>query len=244
MRSPCQQLRETPLPASGKAAGDSSFDHLAKNGEDIPKPVIYRLSIYLRCLTQLRDEGRHTLSSEALAEYAGVKSTQLRKDLAYFGQFGTRGLGYNVTQLTTIVGRVLGTKKSRSVVLIGVGNLGLALLSYQGFRREGFHINAAFDLVPQKPRNKFITQPVFPMSFVSHYIQSNRIRIAILCTPPGAAQNTAALLIRHGITGILNFAPTVLQVPDHVTVNNVDLAIELENLSYFIQKKTFTESVR
>ena len=129
----------------------------------IPRKTIYRLSIYLRCLARLRENGLGTVSSEALAQVAGVKSTQLRKDLACFGTFGTRGLGYDVAALSKKIADELGTSSLQPVILVGVGNLGLALLSYRGFEKEGFEIIAAFDAAPKRKRDKEIKQPILGM---------------------------------------------------------------------------------
>jgi redox-sensing transcriptional repressor len=202
---------------------------------EIPRKTIYRLSIYLRCLARLKDNGLLTVSSEALAQVAGVKSTQLRKDLTYFGQFGTRGLGYDVEQLSKMITGELGTKSLQPVVLVGVGNLGLALLSYRGFEKEGFEIVSAFDLDPRRKRDKKITQAILGMDKLAEVIRDKSVRMAILSVAASAAQEVANTLVACGITGILNFAPIVLHVPEEVMVNNVNLAIELENLSYFIQ---------
>jgi redox-sensing transcriptional repressor len=210
---------------------------LKKTGRlEIPRKAIYRLSIYLRCLSRLQGNGIRTVSSEALARGAGVKSTQLRKDLTYFGQFGTRGLGYDVGQLQQLIADLLGTNSLQPVVLVGVGNLGLALLSYQGFQPEGFEITAAFDLEADKKRNKTSFQPVQGMDKLADFVHAHAVRMAILTVPAQVAQEVANQLVSAGITGILNFAPVVLQVPEDVIVNNVNLAIELENLSYFIQQ--------
>src|SRR6187402_448131 len=127
---------------------------------EIPRKTVYRLSIYQRCLNRLKDNHIETVSSEALAKAAGVKSTQLRKDLTYFGQFGTRGLGYDVEQLAKMISDLLGTNSLQPVVLVGVGNLGLALLSYRGFEKEGFEIVAGFDQDPQRRRDKQVSQPI------------------------------------------------------------------------------------
>ena len=201
----------------------------------IPRKTVYRLSIYLRCLARLRDNGIGTVSSEALAKAAGVKPTQLRKDLAYFGTFGTRGLGYDVAELSKIIADELGTSSLQPVILIGVGNLGLALLSYRGFEKEGFDIVAAFDADPRRKRNKEIKQPILGMDELPSFIAANGVKMAILSVPADAAQAVANQLIAAGIVGILNFSPIVLATPEEVMVNNVNLAIELENLSYFIQ---------
>ena len=202
----------------------------------IPRKTIYRLSIYLRCLARLRENSIVTVSSEALAKAAGVKSTQLRKDLAYFGTFGTRGLGYDVVELARMIADELGTSRLQPVILVGVGNLGLALLSYRGFEKEGFEIVAAFDLEPQRPRGKKVHVTVAGLKALPAFIREHRVRMAILTVPAEAAQAVANELIACGVMGILNFSPIVLHVPEEVMVNNVNLAIELENLSYFIQE--------
>jgi len=201
----------------------------------IPRKTIYRLSIYLRCLARLRENGIGTVSSEALAKAAGVKPTQLRKDLAYFGTFGTRGLGYDVAELSRKIAEELGTSSLQPVILVGVGNLGLALLSYRGFEKEGFEIIAAFDAEPRRQRDKKIKQPVIGMEQLPEFIREHNVKMAILSVPAAVAQAVANSLVESGIMGILNFAPIVLTVPEDVMVNNVNLAIELENLSYFIQ---------
>ena len=201
----------------------------------IPRKTIYRLSIYLRCLARLRENGIGTVSSEALAKAAGVKPTQLRKDLAYFGTFGTRGLGYDVAELSKKIAEELGTSSLQPVILVGVGNLGLALLSYRGFEKEGFEIIAAFDAEPRRQRDKKIKQPVIGMEQLPEFIREHNVKMAILSVPAAVAQAVANSLVESGIMGILNFAPIVLTVPEDVMVNNVNLAIELENLSYFIQ---------
>jgi redox-sensing transcriptional repressor len=202
---------------------------------EIPRKTIYRLSVYLRCLARLKEKNIQTVSSEALAKVAGVKPTQLRKDLAYFGTFGKRGLGYDVGELSQMIADELGTSRLQPVILIGVGNLGLALLSYRGFEKEGFEIVAAFDVDPLRPRDKKITQPIFGMEDLPPFVQKFGVRMAILTVPAEVAQEVANTLVQCGIVGILNFSPIVLSVPEDVMVNNVNLAIELENLSYFIQ---------
>jgi redox-sensing transcriptional repressor len=202
----------------------------------IPRKTIYRLSIYLRCLARLRENGISTVSSEALARAAGVKPTQLRKDLAYFGTFGTRGLGYDVGALSKRISDKLGTSRLQPVVLIGVGNLGLALLSYRGFEKEGFEIVAAFDTDPNRKRDKPIKQPIYSMDELPGFVKKQNVKMAILTVPAPVAQEVANQVVEAGIVGILNFSPMVLAVPEDIMVNNVNLAIELENLSYFTQE--------
>jgi redox-sensing transcriptional repressor len=202
---------------------------------EIPRKTVYRLSLYLRCLQRLKDNGIRTVSSETLAKVASVKSTQLRKDLTYFGQFGTRGLGYDVEQLSRLITDLLGTNSLQPVILVGVGNLGSALLAYRGFEKEGFEIVAAFDVDASRKRGKGPPQSVLGLEQLPELVRERNVRMAILTVPATVAQEVANLLVRSGITGILNFAPLVLEVPEDVMVNNVNLAIELENLSYFVQ---------
>jgi redox-sensing transcriptional repressor len=203
---------------------------------EIPRKAVYRLSVYFRGLQRLKGNGIRTVSSEALAKAAGVKPTQLRKDLTYFGQFGTRGLGYDVEQLAEMISEVLGTTSLQPVVLAGVGNLGLALLSYRGFEKEGFEIIAAFDINAARHRGRAGAVAILPMEKLALLVRERNVKMAILTVPASAAQEVANALVQCGITGILNFAPLVLDVPETVVVNNVNLAIELENLSYFVQR--------
>ena len=202
---------------------------------DIPRKTVYRLSLYYRALQRLRAARTETVSSAALAKAAGVKPTQLRKDLTYLGQFGTRGLGYGVEALRAKLTDVLGTTRLQPVILVGAGRLGSALLRYPGFAKEGFEIVAAFDLVATKARAREVGVKVFLPHRIAPFIGENGIKMAILTVPATAAQEVANALVAAGVLAILNFAPIILQVPDTVVVNNVDLAIELENLSYFIR---------
>ncbi len=202
---------------------------------DIPKKAIYRLSIYNRCLQRLKDNQVETVSSSALAKAAGVKPAQLRKDLAYFGTFGTRGLGYLVDALSGMIREVLGRERLQPVVLVGAGNLGSALLRYKGFEKEGFEVIAAFDAEPEAAVKRGVIVPVLPDTRIVEFVQANQVRMAILCVPVQYAQEVTNSLVLAGVQGILNFSPIVLQVPAEVVVNNVDLALELENLSYFIR---------
>jgi redox-sensing transcriptional repressor len=201
----------------------------------IPRKTVYRLSLYYRALQRAKANQVDTVSSAALAKAAGVKPTQLRKDLTYFGQFGTRGLGYNVEALSLRLMDVLGTAHLQPVILVGAGNLGSALLKYPGFAKEGFEVAAAFDVAPSRQRAKDLGARVLPMTKMKDFVRENHVRMAILTVPSNVAQEVANDLIEAGILAVLNFAPIILQVPDNVVVNNVDLAIELENLSYFIQ---------
>ena len=202
---------------------------------EIPRKTVYRLSLYYRALQRARDAHVETVSSAALAKAAGVKPTQLRKDLTYFGQFGTRGLGYNVAQLSSALTEVLGTTHLQPVILVGAGHLGSALLRYHGFAKEGFEVVAAFDIDASRQRARDLGVKVLPMNKLDEFVRERRIKIAILTVPANVAQEVANTIVAAGVQAILNFAPVILQVPDKVVINNVDLAIELENLSYFIQ---------
>ena len=199
----------------------------------IPRKTVYRLSVYLRCLERFAEDGVQTASSHALAQAAGVKPTQLRKDLTSFGHFGTRGLGYDVLTLRGKIAEVLGRTQLQPVVLIGVGHLGSALLAYKGFEKESFEIVAGFDVDVKRKRRKTYSQPILPLGRLENYVRSHKIRMAIITVPASVAQEVANRMVAAGVTAVLNFAPVVLRVPGNVVVSNVNLAIELENLSYF-----------
>jgi redox-sensing transcriptional repressor len=199
----------------------------------IPKKTVYRLSVYMRCLEQMREDGVKTASSHGLAQAAGVKPTQLRKDITCFGHFGTRGLGYDVETLHDKIAEVLGRKRLQPVVLVGVGHLGAALLAYKEFQKESFEISAGFDIDTKRHRRKTFHQPIYPLDKLEKYVRQHAVKMAIVTVPPLAAQDVANRLIGAGVTAILNFAPVVLRVPSNVVVSSVNLAIELENLSYF-----------
>lgn len=204
---------------------------------EIPQKSIYRISLYGRCLERLHENGQEMISSSALATAAGVNPSQLRRDLAYFGTFGTRGRGYPVDALRKAIHEGLGRAKLQPVIMVGAGNLGRALLRYDGFKKEGYEILAAFDLAAESLRNRNIPVPLHSTDDLPGFIKEKNVQMAILCVPATHAQEVANILVDAGIQGILNFSPAVLQVPSEVTVNSVDLALELENLNYFIRKK-------
>lgn len=202
---------------------------------DIPRKTVYRLSLYRRCLQKLREQKVETVSSDDLARSAGVKPTQLRKDLAYVGQFGTRGLGYSVDTLSDAINGMMGITVLQPVVMVGVGNLGSALLRYGGFRKEGFEIIAAFDADPAhvKATTEEMGVPVHDVRDLGRYVSEHGVRMAIIAVPESAGQGVADILAASGVQAILNFSPAVLDVPDEVVVNQVDLAAELRSLCYF-----------
>lgn len=203
---------------------------------EIPQKSIYRISLYNRCLERLHENGHEMVSSSALATAAGVKPSQLRRDLAYFGTFGTRGRGYPVEALRMAIHEGLGRAKLQPVIMVGAGNLGRALLRYDGFCKEGYDILAAFDSASEGLADKNIPVPLHPSDEIASFVKKHRVQMAILCVPGEFAQQAVNQLVEAGVQGILNFSPALLQVPSEVTVNNVDLALELENLSYFVRK--------
>lgn len=202
---------------------------------DIPRRTVYRLSLYQRCLQKFGERGVETVSSEDLAGEAGVKPTQLRKDLGHVGQFGTRGLGYNVTTLSGAISGILGLSILQPVVMVGVGNLGSALLRYGGFRREGFEIIAAFDSDTEhvKSTTEEMGVPVLAVDQLAEYVQTHGVRVAIIAVPEAAGQSVADDLVAQGVKAILNFSSAVLSVPEGVMVNQVDLAAELGSICFF-----------
>jgi redox-sensing transcriptional repressor len=201
----------------------------------IPEMTIRRLSVYTRCLAQLEEDGVKTISSQDLAERFNLNSAQVRKDLAYFGEFGVRGIGYFVSRLKTELQKILGLDREWSVALVGFGNLGSALYNYKGFARQGFRIAAIFDVDPGKVRVPDAV-PVFGPADMAREIQARSIQIAILAVPADGAQAVTDLLVAAGIRSILNFAPARLRVPRDVRLKNVDLSIELETLSFYLAK--------
>lgn len=165
-----------------------------------------------------------------------MKPAQLRKDLGYFGQFGTRGLGYPVEVLLKAFREVLGRATLQPVILVGAGNLGRALLRYEGFMKEGFEVLAAFDKHADVIDTSRVPVPVLSDKEMVSFIEENHVRMAVICVPVEQGQGVANILVEAGVQGILNFSPTILQVPENVVITRVDLAMELENLSFFIDQ--------
>lgn len=198
----------------------------------IPEPAVRRLSLYLRQLEAFKRQDRRTISSKQLGQSLRLTDAQVRKDLAYFGQFGHPGIGYRVGDLIAELRRVLGTDKTWNVLLVGVGNLGRALLSYRGFQSKGFELVAIFDDDPQKVGKRLGQFDVLPMSGLADTINRLQIRLAMMAVPADHAQRVADVLIDTGIRGILNFAPVSLSVPPNVAVSTVDVAVQLEQLSF------------
>lgn len=217
-------------PADGRTNGVGASRY-------VPEATVARLATYLRVLTATRDQGTITVSSGKLASEAGVNSSMLRKDLSYLGSYGIRGVGYDVATLTGQVARALGLTVHRCVALIGIGNLGQALAGYAGFATRGFQIAALLDADPARigtPLRGLIIRDVADIKAV---VTDCNITIGVLATPAAAAQDVCDQLVAAGVTSILNFAPTVLNVPAEVDVRKVDLAAELQILSFHENRK-------
>ncbi len=204
----------------------------------IPEKTVTRLSIYLRCLEELEADGMGSVSSKQLAERFGLNSAQVRKDLAYFGQFGVRGLGYYIAELKHNLERILGLKQDWEVALVGVGNLGSALIAYKGFQARGFRISMAFDTDPAKVGQRIDGVVVVDAAKLVSMLRKKKVKIAVVAVPAAVAQSVADLLVDAGVTAILNFAPAQLAVPEGVKVQNVDLSVLLKTLSYHTVRTT------
>lgn len=201
-----------------------------------PKAVVGRVSLYLRQLEAYQRQGCTTVSSSQLGGPLSIKNAQVRKDLAFFGQFGHPGVGYRIDELIDALRHILGIDHDWPLALVGLGNLGRALIKYRGFRSRGFHIVALFDNDPSKIGLSFDGLIVEPIESLRKVAATRKIRLAILAVPADAAQNVTDLLVASGIRGLLNFAPVPLSVPPHVNLVGVDLSIQLENLAYKVQR--------
>jgi redox-sensing transcriptional repressor len=202
----------------------------------IPEKTVTRLSIYLRCVEELESEGTTSVSSKQLADRFGLNSAQVRKDLAYFGQFGIRGLGYYVTPLRHSLEEILGLKRGWEVALVGLGNLGSALIAYKGFQEKGFKIAVVFDRDPAKIGRRVGGIPVMDTRTIVSVVRKRKIKIGILAVPAAGAQAVLDALVKGGVIAVLNFAPAQLTAPDSVKVQNVDLSALLKTLSYHIAR--------
>ena len=198
----------------------------------VAESTIRRLSLYLRLLEEFEAQGIATVSSEALAGRGGTTSAQVRKDLSFFGSFGKRGLGYSVPELVTELRAILGLDRRYQVALIGAGKIGSALVQYRGFRQRGFDIVAIFDVDPAKIGREWNGLVVQDSAELETALANEKIDMAVLVTPGEAAQPLADRLVALGVKAILNFAPVQLNVPHDVVVKTVNLALELETLSY------------
>ncbi|MBL6713524.1 redox-sensing transcriptional repressor Rex [bacterium] len=208
----------------------------------VPKVVVNRLSLYLRELQRLESAGQATISSGQLGALLGFSDAQVRKDLGFFGQFGYPGVGYRCDELIRAMRDILGTNQLWPVVMVGVGNLGQALLGYRGFVRQNFRIVAAFDADPAKVGQSFDGITVRPMGELPAFVREQAVRLGMIVVPTEHAQAVAEQLVAAGVDGIVNFAPVTLTLPPGVQVVAVDLAIELEQLSFAVTSRLQTDS--
>jgi len=209
----------------------------------IPEATVARLPVYLRTLLEVQAEQTSTVSSERLAELSGVNAAKVRKDLSYLGTFGTRGVGYEVDSLLVEVSRELGLTRDWPVVIVGVGNLGSALSNYGGFGDRGFPVGAVVDTDPLKVGTRHGDLIVRHIDDLPEIVSQFGIAIGIIATPAEGAQDVADRLIAAGVTSILNFAPAVVTVPDEASLRKVDLALELQILSFYRQREELGASL-
>lgn len=201
----------------------------------LPQATVARLPRYLQALVEAAEQGQATISSDGLAQAAGLNSAIVRKDVSFLGTAGTRGVGYAVPALATEISAILGISVDRPVVIVGIGNLGRALASYGGFTRRGFKTVALVDADPEVVGTRVGEHAVEAMSDLSRIVAERDVQLAVLATPARHTQAAADQLVACGVHGLLNFAPVRLRVPDDVTVRTVDLSTELQLLSFYQQ---------
>jgi redox-sensing transcriptional repressor len=212
------------------------MSRISNSGEAISELTTGRLSVYLRCLTFLEAQGQKTVSSHDMAERFHLNSSQIRKDLACFGEFGTRGVGYDVSRLKEQLVTTLGIDRTRSVVIVGAGNLGMALADYDGFNANGFHIVAMLDVDPDKTGKESRRGiPVLDFDRLADVTRKNHVEIGIVAVPGDNAQQVYDALVESGVRAILNFAPVQIRLRRGVKVKSVDLRINLESLSFYLK---------
>ena len=203
--------------------------------EQVSELTTNRLSVYLRSLNQLEAAGVETISSQALAEQFHLNAAQIRKDLAYFGEFGVRGVGYYIKDLKRHLRKILGLDRKLKVAVMGAGNLGLALADYPGFRREGFEIIAMFDAADSKIGDESRSGvPIFDIRELRKVARRDHIDIAMIAVPAESAQPVVDLVVAAGVKAVLNFSPGALKVPAGVKLKSVDLTVSLESLSFYL----------
>jgi redox-sensing transcriptional repressor len=221
-----------------KAGGQQT---IRDSTEPVSELTTNRLSVYLRCLNVLDAAGVRTVSSQALAEQFHLNAAQIRKDLAYFGEFGVRGVGYYVKELRRHLRQILGIDRGVCVAIMGAGNLGLALADYPGFRDEGFEIVAMFDTAREKIGHRSRAGvPIYDLKDLRKIVRRERIRIAVIAVPAGAAQSVVNVAAAAGIRAVLNFSPGAIKVPDGVKLKSMDLTVSLESLSFFLAQSDKT----
>lgn len=215
----------------------------ARRRGDLPEATVARLPVYLRALSALADAGSTTVSSEELATATGVTSAKVRKDLSQLGSYGTRGVGYDVGDLVRHIGGTLGLTQGWAVVIVGVGNLGHALAGYGGFASRGFRVAGLLDADPARVGEQVGGLAVRHVDELAAVVREGEVSIGVIATPAEAAQDVCDRLVAAGVTSVLNFAPTVLSVPDGVDVRKVDLATELQILSFHEHRKAALQGV-
>ena len=203
----------------------------------IADSTVRRLSLYLRFLEEFETAGLTTVSSGELAARGGTTSAQVRKDLSFFGSFGKRGLGYQVAELTQRMRRILGLERDWRVIIVGVGKIGAALAQYEGFRQRGFRVVGLYDADPDKIGREIHNLPVHAISALADNNRESPVDIAVIAVPAAAAQRVVDDVVAAGILGIMSFAPIQLHVPPEVTINTVNMAMELERLSYALSNR-------
>ncbi|MBI1375413.1 MAG: redox-sensing transcriptional repressor Rex [Phycisphaera sp.] len=211
---------------------------------EVPEPAVRRLSLYLRQLEALKLKQVTTISSRRLADSLDLTDAQVRKDLAYFGQFGRPGVGYEVIPLITRLRQILGTDRVIRTILIGAGNLGSALASYHRFATKGFEMVGVFDSDPARNGEQMGHLTVQPMAQLNRAVRDSGARLAIMAVPADAAQSVADQLVKAGVRGILNFAPVRVTTPDDVTVHDIDMSAELEQLSFRVNMTDVSDNTR
>ncbi|OHB59934.1 MAG: redox-sensing transcriptional repressor Rex [Planctomycetes bacterium RBG_13_46_10] len=200
---------------------------------NIPNETIRRLPIYMRALLFSKEQGRQSISSQDLSRFIGTNSAQIRKDFSYFGDFGTKGVGYNIDNLVKEIKKILKLDIDKRVALVGVGNLGSAVIAYPGFKMFGFDITAAFDIDPKKISRKIKNIVIENISKIPS-LRDKEINLAIIAVPRQAAQEMTDALVKAGVTGILNFSPCYITVPKKVKVITIDIAMDLARLPYYV----------
>ena len=210
----------------------------------IPEATVARLPVYLRALVDMAETGTTMVSSDDLAEAAGVNSAKVRKDLSYLGSYGTRGVGYDVAYLIHQIRRELGLTQHWAIVIAGIGNLGQALANYKGFGERGFRVAGLVDADPAKVGQKVGGLEILPVSALPAIVSTNDVAIGVIATPAAAVQEVVDTMVAAGIHSILNFAPAVITIPPGVSVRKVDLAIELQILAFYEQRKATLAEVK
>jgi redox-sensing transcriptional repressor len=203
----------------------------------IADSTVRRLSLYLRFLEEFENAGLTTVSSDELAARGGTTSAQVRKDLSFFGSFGKRGLGYQVAELTQSMRRILGLERDWRVIIVGIGKIGSALAQYEGFQQRGFRVAGLYDSDPAKIGREVNDLPVRPLEAIAEDNRERPVDIAVIAVPAAAAQRVVDQVVAAGITGIMSFAPIQLHVAADVTLNTVNMAMELERLSFALSNR-------